>query len=109
MRYIPDIKTRGDKYERHGFSRVFLQDGKQNDMLASLAEALPDTRAFNGCISVETYAEQNGSSILLVEEWESKAHQEAYLEWRVSTGLLDAIAPLVSADPLFRSYEIRSE
>ena len=47
--------------------------------------------------------------ILLVEEWESKAHQEAYLEWRVSTGLLDAIAPLVSADPLFRSYEIRSE
>ena len=89
--------------------KFFLQDGKQNDMLASLAEALPDTRAFDGCISVETYAEQNGSSILLVEEWKSKAHQEAYLEWRVSTGMLDAIAPIVSADPLFRSYEIRSE
>ncbi len=43
-----------------------LQDGKQGDMLASLAEALPDTRAFDGCISVETYAEQNGSSILLI-------------------------------------------
>ena len=86
-----------------------LQDGKQDDMLASLAEALPDTRAFDGCISVETYAEQDGSSILLVEEWESKAHQEAYSEWRVSTGMLDAIAPLVSADPIFRSYEIRSE
>lgn len=40
----------------------FLQDGKQNDMLTSLAEALPDTRAFNGCISVETYAEQDASS-----------------------------------------------
>ena len=72
-------------------------------------EALPDTRAFDGCISVETYAEQDGSSILLVEEWESKAHQEAYLEWRVSTGLIDALAPFVSADPIFRTYEIRSE
>ena len=86
-----------------------LHDGKQGDMLAFLAEGLPDTRAFDGCISVETYAEQDGSSILLVEEWESKAHQEAYLEWRVSTGLIDALAPFVSADPIFRTYEIRSE
>ena len=86
-----------------------LHYGKQGDLLALLEEALPDTRAFDGCISVETYAEQDGSSILLVEEQESKAHQEAYLEWRVSTGMLDAIAPLVSTDPIFKSYEIRSE
>ena len=39
-----------------------LQDGKQSDLLALLAEALPDTRAFDGCISVETYAEQDASS-----------------------------------------------
>ena len=39
----------------------------------------------------------------------SKAHQEAYVEWRVSTGMLDAIAPLVSADPILKSYEIHSE
>ncbi len=39
-----------------------LQDAKQSDLLALLAEALPDTRAFDGCISVETYAEQDASS-----------------------------------------------
>ena len=31
-----------------------LHDGKQSDLLAFLAEALSDTRAFDGCISVET-------------------------------------------------------
>ena len=86
-----------------------LKDGKQGDMLASLAKVLPDTWGFDGCISVETYAEQNDSSILLVEEWESKAHQEAYVEWRENTGMLYEIAPLVSTDPIFRSYEIHSE
>ena len=87
----------------------FLQDGKQNDMLASLAEALPDTRAFNGCISVETYAEQGSSSILLVEKFESKAHFEAYVAWRESTGFGDVLAPFLAADEIVRIYEIRSE
>ena len=86
-----------------------LHDGKQSDLLAFLAEALSDTRAFDGCISVETYAEQDGSSILLVEEWESKEHQEAYIEWVASTGRLDTLALMLSADPIFKSYEIRSE
>ena len=38
-----------------------LQDGKQSDLLALLAEALPDTRVFDGCFSVETYVEQDAS------------------------------------------------
>ena len=86
-----------------------LQDGKQDDMLVSLAEASPDTRAFDGCISVETYAEQDGSSILLVEQWESKAHFEAYVAWRESTGFGDVLAPFLAADEIVRTYEIRSE
>ena len=86
-----------------------LHDGKQSDLLALLEEALPDTRAFDGCIEVETYAEQDGSSILLVEQWESKAHFEAYVAWRESTGFGDVLAPFLAADEIVRTYEIRSE
>ena len=37
------------------------ENGKQSDLLALLAEALPDTRVFDGCFSVETYVEQDAS------------------------------------------------
>ena len=54
-----------------------LQEGKQREFLNILGNVLPDTRAYDGCIKVETYAEDNGSSIILIEEWETKEHQQA--------------------------------
>jgi quinol monooxygenase YgiN len=86
-----------------------LQDGKAEAFLKVLGEALPDTRAYEGCVSVDTYAEESGDHVFLVEEWESKAHQQAYLKWRVETGLLDVIAPYVSGDAEFLFYEMRDE
>ena len=86
-----------------------LQPGQAAGFLELLGGALPDTRAYDGCLSVKTYAEDSGAQVLLVEEWESKAHQEAYIAWRVETGLLDAIAPFVSGAPAFAFYDIRDE
>lgn len=86
-----------------------LQAGKQKEFLDVLGNVLPDTRAYDGCIKVETYAEDNGSSIILIEECETKEHQQAYFQWRVDTGMVDAIGPFVSAPPEIKYYEIRSE
>ncbi|NCW54638.1 MAG: antibiotic biosynthesis monooxygenase [Rhodobacteraceae bacterium] len=86
-----------------------LQEGKQKEFLNILGNVLPDTRAYDGCIKVETYAEDNGSSIILIEEWETKEHQQAYFQWRVDTGMVNAIGPFVSAPPEIKYYEIRSE
>ena len=86
-----------------------LKPGQTRGFLALLEGALPDTRAYEGCISVKTFAEETGDHVFLVEEWESKAHQQKYLGWRVETGLLDAIAPFVSGDAEFQFYEIRAE
>ena len=47
-----------------------LQAGKQKEFL----NVLPNTRVYDGCIKVETYAEDNGSSIILTEECEPKDH-----------------------------------
>ena len=86
-----------------------LRAGKQKEFLDVLGNVLPDTRAYDGCIKVETYAEDNGSSIILIEEWEAKEHQQAYFQWRVDTGMVDAIGPFVSTSPVIKYYEIRSE
>ena len=86
-----------------------MQAGKAPEFLDLLRGALAETRAYAGCIAVRTYAEAGGAHVLLVEDWETKAHQEAYLNWRIETGFLDAIAPFVSGGPEVTHYEIRSE
>ena len=44
-------------------------------------------------------SEDDNGQVLLYEEWESKEHQEKYFQWRLDTGLMDAIGPFLTADP----------
>ena len=66
-----------------------------NSLKEALKSALPDTRACDGCISVDTYIEQSTNTIHLIEDWKTLEHQQKYLEWRVQTGLLDMLDPLL--------------
>ena len=60
-----------------------------------LKAALPDTRSFAGCISVSTYIEEASNTVHLIEDWETLDHQTEYLSWRVETGLLELLEPLL--------------
>ena len=66
-----------------------------NDLKETLKSALPDTRNFDGCISVKTFIEDSTNTIHLIEDWESLEHQQKYLAWRIETGLLDLLEPLL--------------
>jgi quinol monooxygenase YgiN len=71
----------------------------------TLASVLPDTRAFEGCIGVTTHRGLDDPSlILLIEEWESREKYLAYFQWRVDTGLLDAIGPMLAGEPVTSFY-----
>jgi heme oxygenase (mycobilin-producing) len=64
-----------------------------DDVVAGLAAMLPDTRAFDGCLSVHTVQRADDPShIRLIERWESRAAQERYAAWRAQSpnGLADA-------------------
>tara|TARA_B100001109_G_scaffold121737_1_gene99114 strand:+ start:275 stop:580 length:306 start_codon:yes stop_codon:yes gene_type:complete len=71
------------------------KEGKLDELKETLKIALPDTRSFDGCISVETYVEASSDTIHLIEDWETLDHQAKYLNWRVETGLLDVLEPLL--------------
>ena len=47
-------------------------------------------------VSVDTYVEDSANTIHLIEDWESLDHQSKYLNWRIETGLLDVLEPLLS-------------
>ena len=69
--------------------------GKMDVLKNAMKDALPETRAYDGCISVDTYIEESTNTIHLIEDWKSLDHQAKYLEWRVETGLLTALDPIL--------------
>lgn len=71
----------------------------------TLVSVLPDTRAFDGCIEVTTHRGlDDPSQVLLLEEWDSREKYLAYLQWRVETGLIEAIGPMLAGEPVTNFY-----
>ena len=79
------------------------------DYLNILKGALVETRSYKGCRSVTTLVDQETSSIVLVEEWDSAEDQQAYIAWRVESGLIDAIAPFMQGELVTRTYDLKTE
>lgn len=72
---------------------------KVAELEATLKEVLGDTRAFDGCISIDVYFEEASSTFTLIEDWESFDHYDKYLAWRMETGLGELLAPLLDGGP----------
>ena len=71
----------------------------------TLVSVLPDTRSYDGCISVTPHRDlDDAARILLIEEWESREKYLAYLQWRVETGLIEAIGPMLAGEPVTSFY-----
>ena len=71
------------------------KEGMIENLKETLKAALPETRSFDGCISVDTYIEDSTNTIHLIEDWETLEHQSKYLNWRIETGLLELLEPLL--------------
>ena len=72
--------------------------------VATLRGVLPETRAFDGCISVRLLVSHDDPSrAMLVEEWESRGRYEGCLTWRRAQGDT-GIDPGTTAAPLRLRY-----
>ena len=69
--------------------------GKLEELLATLKQVLPDTRAYDGCLGLESWLDKERSTIVLTEQWVSFDHYDRYLAWRGETGALGAVAALL--------------
>ena len=80
---------------------------EQEDALRTLfKETLPDTRKFEGCISVEAHSENSHSeNIFLFEEWTSKSAYENYLAWRGERGDFEKLMNLIQGEPVIRFFD----
>jgi quinol monooxygenase YgiN len=75
------------------------QEGKGPELIAIFSEALADTRAFEGCESIEVYSDDsNPDTVVLWEKFAVKANHQAYLKWRMDTGLPELLAPVLAGN-----------
>ncbi len=70
-----------------------------------LRDNLPQTQAYDGCISVQALEhDRNPDRIVLIGEWESRAQWETYIKWREDRGDFDTLAPMLEDAPRFECY-----
>ncbi len=74
-----------------------------------VASVLATTRAFDGCIRVDVLVDDDDSTRwLLVELWESLAHDAAYREFRAGPGKVTEIPPMLAAPAGLTRYAVAS-
>ena len=81
------------------------QQSEVENMINYLKEVAPDTRSFEGCQDINIYQEDDGIGVVMVEHWDSKAHYEKYLAWRVETGVMDKLGAMLADPPVIRFAE----
>ena len=85
----------------------FVAKPEANDQLmAMMKDALPHTREYDGCLGVEAVnnLDRNGD-LVLIEKWETREKYDAYMAWRVETGMIDAVGPMLEGEPSIKYYE----
>jgi quinol monooxygenase YgiN len=81
---------------------VDVKPGKKEELIQLMKGALPDTRSFNGCLSINVLSDHtNPNRLMLYEVWESKGQYDKYLAWRTQTGMLEKLKEYLVKDPVF--------
>ena len=69
---------------------------------------LVDTRAYDGCISVEVLVDQdNSDEFIIFMKWSSRPKYEKYFAWRNETGMADMLEPVSAAPIEIRHYDVK--
>ena len=73
-------------------------------------EILPDTRSFEGCQGVQMYeSKESPTKMTIHAKWVSEEAQKKYMSWRMDSGALDKLIPMLSDHPNLEFYNIVDE
>ena len=76
-----------------------------DDVKAFFRRHLPVTRRYDGCQGIQGYEHEDGGTIIQVQHWDTKEHYQNYLAWRVETGVLAELEPLLDGEPSIRFFD----
>jgi len=77
-----------------------------DEMKVFLKKILPDTRAFDGCQSIDIYGNlEDSGNLVFYQRWDSRQHYDKYLAWRTETGVVDQLGAMLAEKPSLRHFE----
>ena len=90
---------------------LYVKPERLDEFLGVLRQALPDTRAYQGCESLETFTDMDHRGhVILVERWSERAAHERYFAWREEQGMRAVIMDfLANEDGGFHYFEPRPD
>ena len=77
------------------------------DAMKKMFMATPTATAqFDGCHGVIAPTDQNkANTVMMVGDWESRAHYEKYIAWRAETGGMEVLQALAAGPPIIRYFD----
>ena len=86
------------------------KDESLEELKKYFKEILPDTRSFEGCRGVQLYENKESPTKLTIHaKWISEEAQKKYMAWRMETGALDKLTPMLSGPLSLQFYNIVDE
>jgi quinol monooxygenase YgiN len=84
-----------------------VKEGKLDEAVELLRHGLVATRAYDGNLGVEVLLDDDPSHLLIVETWESAAHNHAYQSWRLTPeGVLPGFGDLLRGRSVMTEYTV---
>ena len=76
------------------------------DVRTWLRGVLPDTRGFDGCVTLHVVQNQDDPTVIvIVEQWVTRQHYEKYLAWRTARGDMVAFGAMMEGEPKIRFFD----
>ena len=86
---------------------VRAKPGNGDQVVAFFRSILPETRAYEGCSSVETLQNRDDAdNVMLVEVWDSHEHYSKYLAWQRERGTSKRLMEVLSEPPSIRYFSV---
>jgi quinol monooxygenase YgiN len=83
----------------HVTLEAVAKEGRYTDLRDWFVKIIPDTRGFEGCVSLEfVHNQDNPNHILIMEKWNTRQDYERYLSWRQEIGTMAEFADLVDGE-----------
>ena len=84
-----------------------VKDGERDEAVRVLRGGLAITRAFDGNLGAEILLDDDPRHFLLLESWQSAAHNHAYQSWRLTPeGVLPGFADHLRGDFTMTEYDV---
>ena len=86
---------------------VQAKPGTGDKVVAFFRSILPETRAYEGCISVDTLQNSDDvDNVVVVEVWDSREQYEKYLAWQRDIGTSDRLMAALAEPPSIRHFGV---